>query len=130
MGKPGFGKGAPRPKWVPKGQPSWMEATAARLEAKGSKGLGKGKSTVPEDTQMAAAMMLAGVQQRRRGQLGIFAPEAGGGSSASSSTVPVASIYETSVQMHRSSTGILVTGFEPQRHAFYVLGRPVQVCME
>ena len=130
MGKPGFGKGAPRPKWVPKGQLSWLEATAARLEAKGSKGLGKGKSTVPEDTQMAAATMLAGVEQQRRGQVGVFAPEAGGGSSAGRGTGPAASIYETSVQMHRTSTGILATGFEPQRHAFYVLGRPVQVCME
>ena len=41
--------------------------------------------------------------------------------------ISTGSVYQAATEARRFGSGLRASGFEPQRHAFYVLGRPAQV---
>ena len=129
MGPPSSSKGRRNAASQPKGRGkgTWMEATASRLaEAGGVRDIGTREWPVPHDTQMATIDRMDGLERGRRQSAGVFSEEELPEGSIPHVISP-AVVYQATVDTHRRSTGLVASGFEPQRHAFYVLGRPVQV---
>ena len=96
----------------------WLEASAVRHQMRAD-----------ENPRDYAATTFSMRQMARDAASSSSAP------AASSSSAPAASSSGDDYQsMHRSlgfqahrATGLLATGFEPQRHTYFIEGRPVQV---
>ena len=90
--------------------PDWVAETAHRLQqsrAQSSEGFVQERSV--HDDQLRAAAAAVG------------APVA-----AETDAIPLSAVRAANLRTHASGVGLLATGFEPQRHTYMVLGRPVQ----
>ena len=90
--------------------PDWVAETAHRLQqsrAQSSEGFVQERS-VHDDLLRAAAAAVG-------------APVA-----AETDAIPLSAVRAANLRTHASGVGLLATGFEPQRHTYMVLGRPVQ----
>ena len=124
--------GPPRESGKGSGVP-WLDATRDRLADHGGKIIGIGKGQVPEQTQRLVAERARTISGGSSGSAGVFAPPEGAEQDANQSqprsVASASSVWQASLEAHRHGSGVRASGFEPQRHAFYILGRPVQVCM-
>ena len=90
--------------------PDWVAETAHRLQqsrAQSSETFLQERSV--HDDQLRAAAAAVG------------APVA-----AETDSIPLSAVRAANLRAHASGVGLLATGFEPQRHTYMVLGRPVQ----
>ena len=90
--------------------PNWVAETAHRLQqsrAQSSETFLQERSV--HDDQLRAAAAAVG------------APVA-----AETDNIPLSAVRAANLRAHASGVGLLATGFEPQRHTYMVLGRPVQ----
>lgn len=107
---------APKPRLLPTGavaKSTWMQETEARLLAQ-AKAIGKGKPSL-------AAFV--GAHTSEVTEIEPNEPVALGRMPG----MPMRSTEEAMLLLHRRGTGVLKTGFEPQRHSVIIAGRPVQV---
>ena len=126
MGRPGSSADAAASSGKGRGE-SWITATRERLEARGGgKHIGKGKGKVPPPTREWVAQRAVSFDQERSQASGVWQQEDEEGAPPTTA-VSAASVIQAATEAHRFGAGVRASGFEPQRHAFYVLGRPVQV---
>ena len=90
--------------------PDWVAETAHRLQqsrAQSSEGFVQERSVHDDQLRAAAAAVGAPV-------------------TAETDAIPLSAVRAANLRTHASGVGLLATGFEPQRHTYMVLGRPVQ----
>jgi len=122
MGPPG-GRGqggSPTGSKGSKGSGGWTEATRERLAARSS-GEEARRDSLRTSEQVTRRAL--DIEEARQSASGVWRTE----EAASSSSVSMAAVYQAAIEGHRFDSGVRASGFEPQRHALYVLGRPVQV---
>ena len=90
--------------------PDWVAETAHRLQqsrAQSSEGFVQERSVHDDLLRAAAAAVGAPV-------------------TAETDAIPLSAVRAANLRTHASGVGLLATGFEPQRHTYMVLGRPLQ----
>ena len=108
-----------------KNAPEWMQVTAENLEAYRE---AQPQPITAEDRQRAVAeatRMAREAQKRVRERQGSQAP-AVPDSHSDVDMVDAAALMTSQREYYRSGPGLTASTFEPQRHTWYVCGRPVQ----
>ena len=111
--------------WQPKHAPDWKQVTADNLTARRQARPYPGSAEERERAVPEARAMAQQAHQRYLERQNI------GGSSGSVAEgdiemVDAAALMTSQREFYRTGEGVLPTSFEPQRHTFYVCGRPVQ----
>lgn len=112
---------------------TWLEVARDRFESRGGRESGKGKGLVPEELTDYVAQVVRKLTRPAPSNCGApaFPPEEASEKEPLEfvATATASSVYRAALDTHRMCTGRRASGFEPQRNTFYVLGRPIQVCM-
>ena len=115
-----------QPRWVPKATPpaSWLLHTAGRLERRAQEQPLPERALGGPSTAHAAAQRLARSMAQR---LESSQAPASSSEGPEQEEIDATTLMVSQREYYRSGEGLLPTTFEPQRHTYFVCGRPVQV---
>lgn len=126
MGKPGS-RGAGAASGSGAASSTWTAATAQRFQQTQHGKPSPYAKGVGEHPTWSARDLAAQIQEGKGGRKGVWTETPDGEEQDLPDMVSPDAALQAARQYHRVSSGMLATGFEPQRHSFYICGRPVQV---